>query len=160
QEVMQMQLAYNIKTAGGKAVKDTVWFTVNDVEKADFWAKKFPEVNVDSLSVGQAVSTQQQKRLPVTAERGKKLFQRTGCVACHAVQGHGEGKVGPPLQGIFGTKQSLQNGKYVQVDEAYIRESILKPGQKVVKGYEAEMPSFLGILSTDEVASITEYIKS
>src|SRR5699024_5208102 len=160
QEVMQMQLAYNIKTAGGKAVKDTVWFTVNDVEKADFWAKKFPEVNVDSLLVGQAASTQQQKQLPVTAERGKKLFQRTGCVAGHAVEDQGEGKVGPPLHGIFGTEQTLQNGKYVQVDETYIRESILKPGQKVVEGYEPEMPSFLGILSTDEVASITEYIKS
>ncbi len=45
-------------------------------------------------------------------------------------------------------------------DEAYLRESILSPAVRVVEGREVEMPSYVGVLSGNEVESLIEYIKS
>ncbi len=160
-EVMQMEISYNLETTDGATVNDNLWFSVNDVEEADLLARGFPDINVDELLAGsKTVANTQQAKKPITAQRGKKLFERTGCIACHAVEGSGEGDVGPALHGIFGTVRTQKGGAAVEVDEEYIKESILKPGEQVAEGYEAEMPSFLGILSSDEVASIAEYIES
>lgn len=45
-------------------------------------------------------------------------------------------------------------------DDAYLRESILQPMAKVVKGYPPAMPTFAGQLSEDQVMSLIAYIKS
>ena len=45
-------------------------------------------------------------------------------------------------------------------DDAYLRESILNPGAKVVAGYEAGMPSFAGVLTDAQIDSVILYIKS
>jgi mono/diheme cytochrome c family protein len=162
QEIQQMVVGYNLETSDSTALSDKLWFSVNDVEEADLMAQGFPDINVDALLTGsQNVADAEEVEKPITAERGKKLFQQTGCIACHAVkESSDEGNVGPALHGLFGTTQKLKDGTSVEVDKAYLEESILKPGAKVVADYEGEMPSFLGILSTDEVASIAEYIKS
>ena len=45
-------------------------------------------------------------------------------------------------------------------DERYIRDSILKPRDKIAAGYEPLMPSYEGKISEDELIKITAYIKS
>jgi cytochrome c oxidase subunit II len=45
-------------------------------------------------------------------------------------------------------------------DENYIRESILVPGAKVVKGYDNVMPVFQGLLRDREVNALVAYIKT
>lgn len=67
---------------------------------------------------------------------------------------------GPPFQGIYGSKSELADGTSVTVDEAYLRESILEPSKKVVKGYNAEMPSYAGVLNDADMESIILYIST
>jgi len=91
-------------------------------------------------------------------ERGQKLFKEKGCNACHTVTG--EKLVGPSLKGIFGHEIELEGGQKVLVDENYIRETIVDPNRKIVKGYQPLMPTFKGTLSDDEINSLVAYIKS
>ena len=92
------------------------------------------------------------------AERGQRIYERTGCNACHSIDvtiG-----VGPGFKGLFGKTEKLQDGGTVVVDENYIRESILTPQATMVEGYPPVMPSFQGILSDEEITDIIEYIKT
>lgn len=92
------------------------------------------------------------------AERGKNIYTQKGCNACHSVDG--SSGVGPTFKGIYGRVEEMESGETITVDENYLRESILEPQAKLVKGYQPVMPSFKGILSDDEITSVIEYIKS
>lgn len=91
------------------------------------------------------------------AERGKKLWNDKGCVACHSIDG--TVKVGPSWKGIFGQTHVFTDGTSALVDESYIRESTLEPNKKIVKGYPAAMPSYQGQLSEEQMNAIIEFIK-
>ena len=41
----------------------------------------------------------------------------------------------------------------------YLKESILYPQRKIVKGYQPVMPSYQGLLVDKEIDAIIEYIK-
>jgi cytochrome c oxidase subunit II len=88
-------------------------------------------------------------------QAGQKLFTSLACITCHK----GDGRC-PVLQGLFGTEVELATGEKVKVDEAYIRESILTPRAKVVKGYEPVMPTFQGQVSEESILQLIAYIKS
>ena len=91
-------------------------------------------------------------------EAGKILYTRRGCVQCHSLDG--TARTGPSFQHAFGTKQQMTDGTSVDVDENYIRESILEPLKKIRAGYRPVMPSFKGQLKDPEVDAIIEFIKS
>ncbi len=93
-------------------------------------------------------------------EQGKELFAKKGCVACHDTDVETKGKLGPRMKGVMGSVRNFEDGKSVVADEDYIRQSILAPTEKVVKGYQPVMPPYGSILTTDEVASVVLYIKS
>ena len=81
------------------------------------------------------------------------------CVGCHTTDG--SRLVGPTWKGLFGTEEALEDGTTVTVDEAYLRESILDPGAKIVKGFPNAMPDiFKGSLSDSDLDIIIEYIKT
>jgi cytochrome c oxidase subunit 2 len=54
----------------------------------------------------------------------------------------------------------LADGAHVKFDEDYIRESILNPSAKIVKGYQPIMPTFQGLVTEENVLQLIEYIKS
>lgn len=91
-------------------------------------------------------------------ELGKQLFTQRGCNACHSIDG--SPLVGPSFKGIFGRKQTLQDGQEITVDENYTRESLLEPQAKIVKGFQPVMPSFKGMLSDEEISAIIAYLKT
>jgi cytochrome c oxidase subunit 2 len=91
--------------------------------------------------------------------RGEKLFQEKGCASCHANFDDTTG-IGPSLKGLYQSKVTLQDGSTVIADEAYLRESILSPNAKIVKGYRPVMPTYHGVLSEDEIREIIGYLKS
>ena len=65
------------------------------------------------------------------------------------------------MKGVFGHEVELEDGSKVMVDENYIRESILNPSAKVVKGFpKGVMSTYKGLLSDDEINSLVAYIKS
>ncbi len=91
------------------------------------------------------------------ASQGQKAFQDLACIACHRADAQGRG---PLLEGLFGSRVSLSNGQDITADEAYLRESVLSPGAKVVAGYQPVMPTFQGLVSEEQLLSLIEYIKS
>lgn len=92
------------------------------------------------------------------AEAGKKVFATMGCAACHSMEG--VKGVGPALNGIFGKTHEMTDGAQVQVDEAYLRESIVQANAKIVKGFAPVMPVFQGVLNDRQVDALIAYIKS
>lgn len=92
------------------------------------------------------------------AELGEKLYKEKGCNACHSVDG--STVVGPTFKGIFGHSVELQDGSTVDVDENYLKQSILEPQAQLVKGFQPVMPSFKGILSDEEISALVAYIKT
>ena len=91
------------------------------------------------------------------ASAGSKLFQDLACNTCHRPDAQGRG---PVLQNLFGKTVTLASGENVVVDEAYIRESILTPSQKVTAGFQPVMPTFQGLVSEEGILQLIEYVKS
>jgi cytochrome c oxidase subunit 2 len=92
------------------------------------------------------------------AEQGAKLFEQYGCVTCHVLDSQGRC---PTLRYVFGHPVVLDDGRTVMADEAYIRESILNPNAKIVKGYHRDiMPVFQGQIGEDGLLQLVAFIKS
>jgi cytochrome c oxidase subunit II len=91
------------------------------------------------------------------ASRGDKLFTDLACVNCHRADGSGRG---PSLENLLGKTVELENGTKVTADDDYLRESILSPQAKIVKGYQPIMPTFQGLVTEDQLLQLIEYIKS
>ena len=88
---------------------------------------------------------------------GEKVFSELGCSTCHRTDAQGRG---PNLQGVFGKPVQLEDGRTVTADENYVRECILDPGAKRVKGFQPIMPTFQGLVSEEQVNALVAYIKS
>lgn len=102
---------------------------------------------------------QEEGALPL-AKRGEKLFALKACASCHSVDNPAV-KVGPSLFHKFGTEEVLEDGSKVVVDENYVRESILQPNAKIVKGFpHGVMPAFQGQINENELSALVEYVKS
>ena len=91
------------------------------------------------------------------AQRGERLFSELACNTCHVGDGSGRG---PSLLNKFGTQEQLANGALVNIDESYVRESILTPQRKVVAGFQPVMPTFQGLVNEESVMALIEYVKS
>ena len=91
------------------------------------------------------------------AQAGERLFQQYACHTCHKPNSGGRG---PLLNGLFGSKVALQSGSSVVADAAYLRESIVNPNAKMIKGYKPLMPTFAGQIGEEGILQLIAYIKS
>ena len=91
-------------------------------------------------------------------ELGEQLYNQQQCFACHSVDG--SPGIGPTFQGLYGTSETMTDGSSVEVDDNYLRESILDPGARVVEGYQNVMPAAYGNLSERQVSGLIEFIKA
>ncbi len=106
------------------------------------------------------------------AEVGARVAKSSGCFQCHSVDGSpGQG---PTWKGLYkhDHRFSLAPPGYVLTTgdddakwEAYLRESILEPGAKIVQGYQNVMPPYAAQFSgtpykDKKLTAIVEYIKS
>jgi cytochrome c oxidase subunit 2 len=90
-------------------------------------------------------------------QAGERLFVQNNCNTCHHARADARG---PVLDGVFGKPVKLESGATITADEAYVRESILNPGGKVVAGYRPVMPTYQGQISEEGVMQLIAYIKS
>ena len=90
-----------------------------------------------------------------SAEAGKRLYENLGCAACHT-----NAKVGPHLTNLFGRDVMLADNTTVRADDAYLRESILDPGKRLVKGYANTMPKYTGHISAADAGHLAAYVRS
>jgi cytochrome c oxidase subunit II len=99
------------------------------------------------------------------AESGKKLFESLRCDTCHARDENTtatgvQAARGPSLAGLFGREVELEGGGRIVADEAYARESILKPMAKITKGYPPLMPTYEGQVGEEEILQLIAYLRS
>ncbi len=158
--VMQMRLGWGIRSADQAALTNSVYFTPYELAAFDPVKEGFGTIKVD-LTPRKAKVAKEEK--PTVAE-GKRLYEMTGCMACHSIDGSGrEGKVGPTWKGLYGRERILTDNSKVTVGDDYLRESILNPSAKVPKEFksiEAGMPIYEGILSDSQIESLILFIKS
>ena len=125
---------------------------VVDAQEYEHWQRTWEFARQMGIQTAEGAA---QETLP---ERGKRLFAEKGCMACHSVDG--TAVVGPSLKGVFGHEVELADGTKVMADENYVRESIMDPTLKLVKGFQPLMPTYRGTLQDDEINAIVAYIKS
>ena len=94
---------------------------------------------------------------------GKQVYEKYQCTTCHTIDG--SPRIGPTFKGAYGrTEHVTEDGaeKEIVVDENYIRESILNPAKKVVKGFGPPTPmqSFQGQLNDDQINGVIAFLKS
>lgn len=94
---------------------------------------------------------------PSLPEQGRAIVSRIGCLSCHGERSTARG---PALEGVFGSTVRLKSGETVVADEAYLRESILVPGAKIVAGYENLMPTYRGLVGEEDLIKVVAYLKS
>jgi cytochrome c oxidase subunit 2 len=118
------------------------------------------KVNVENVeSFDKFIKEGAQKPEGVTDEDwGRQIAQGKACFGCHSVDGAAGS--GPTWKGVFGRHESITGGTAVDVDENYIRESILEPQAKIVQGFGPVMPTYKGILSDKDIDYIIKYMKS
>lgn len=89
---------------------------------------------------------------------GKELFTQLRCDSCH---GAADTELGPSLNGLTTRTRKLNTGMTVQVDDEYLRESIVDPGAKIVSGYINTMPQdYKNQLNEEQIRSLIQYMKS
>ncbi len=89
---------------------------------------------------------------------GSRLYVNLGCSTCHSIDGtRGQG---PSWKNIYGAQHKMVSGQSIEVDENYVRESILQPQAKIVAGYEGIMPSYQGQIRERQLVALIAYIKS
>jgi len=90
-------------------------------------------------------------------QAGERLFGKLRCDTCHNDQ---PGARGPQLVGRWGTMSKLEDGTSVQLDEAYLRRSMLDPRGDVAMGWEPVMPTFEGQVTEEQILQIASYLRS
>ncbi|QIF04889.1 DUF6797 domain-containing protein [Roseimicrobium sp. ORNL1] len=157
--VNQMRIGWGLQSKDGHKAENTAYFTPYELATFDPVKEGFDDIKVDLTPRKVEVAAMAKP----TVEEGLRLSNMVGCMACHSIDGTTVGKVGPSWKGIYGTKRELAKKGTAVADEAYIRESILNPSAKVVKGFEkfdTGMPIYAGILNESQVESLILYIKS
>lgn len=91
-------------------------------------------------------------------ELGAELYNKKGCQQCHSLDG--SASIGPSWKSLFGKNETFSDGSNAQVDENYIRESIVDPQSKLVQGFPPSMPTYKGQLKDHQITALIEYIKS
>lgn len=99
--------------------------------------------------------------LPVP--EGLAILKDNGCLACHSLDG--AKLVGPSFRGLYGTDREVitdkGESKTVPALEEYIRDAIYEPNKEIVKGYnKGLMQSYTKLISEEDVAAISEYLKT
>lgn len=154
--IMQMALGWRLLSLENEAMEDSVYFSVNTLTDFRSFSEAFPPIDFKAP----AIALSKNSDIKPSVELGESTVLKYGCIGCHSPGKETEGKSGPAWFGLFSSKRQLTDDSTVIADETYLKESILDPAAKAVKGYEAAMPSYRGILKGNEIESIILYIKS
>ena len=91
-------------------------------------------------------------------QAGEVLYGTKGCKTCHTIDGNK--LVGPSFKNVYGHQFDTREGVKITADDAYIKESILKPNVSVIAGFEPVMTPFEGRITDKEIAALTAYLRT
>jgi hypothetical protein len=92
---------------------------------------------------------------------GHQIANARACLSCHTTDG--STSTAPTWKGLYGSKVELDDGTKVIADEPYLRESMLQPSAKTVKGFEKGLMETVirpNSLQPREIRALIDYIKS
>jgi len=90
-------------------------------------------------------------------QNGERLFTELSCITCHKAGSTGRG---PTLIGLYGSTVTLNDGRKIEADENYIRESIMNSQAKIVQGYQPIMPLYQTQIGEENLLQLIAYIKA
>ena len=154
-----MEVQYSVRDANGRTLANTIDLTVNKVSPLPIGTLGFGALAWERITRDAKVNAVSSDTRS-SAAAGRDLYQKMGCIGCHSVDGTREGKVGPTFKALWNTRRTFTDGSAAIADSAYIRRSILTPSDQIVAGYAEGMPSFNGMLSDAQIASLVLYIQS
>lgn len=143
--------AYRIKVDAVPGMNTYTWFNPSKKGVFDVYCAEYCGVgHSNMMSKIHVVSSEEYEQFinENLSEKGSavtlpQLLKKYNCTDCHSLDG--TVLVGPSLKDIYEKEVTvIENGKEktVTADEDYLRESILNPSQKVVKGFDAIMSSY------------------
>ncbi len=162
--------AFRVKRDVVPGMYSTVWFEATELGEYDVFCAEYCGTSHSSMFAKVRVVTAAQYREFVLnmdrppagktkAQWGAELFTANSCSACHHVVAGEAGGVGPNLFGVIGSEQPLEGGGTVHADLAYVRESVLRPQAKIVRGFTtAQMSTFT--LSDSRIEAIYAYLET
>lgn len=154
--VMQLEVRYSFTFADGSPAEGVTYYTIHQPHRVDLAKVGFPGLDLTRTAIMSAKKAEG----PPTIESGKHLSQALSCVACHSIDGSTEGRSGPTWKGMFGSKREFADGTSEAATDQYIRESIIDPQRKIVKGYAPGMASYNGVLTEAQIDALILYIRS
>lgn len=114
----------------------------------------------EDFSKWQSTGGNRFKDVPQTlAEYGKQTFKDFSCANCHEDV---DTERGPSLYSLLGKNRTMNDGTTVSANEEYIRDSIINPYAKILKGYENTMPiyQYKSEINEEQIRGLIEYIKT
>jgi len=160
--------AFRVKKDVVPGQYSTLWFEATQVGSFDVFCAEYCGTNHSDMRAKIIVMEPQDYKqwlekaaagnIVPTADLGKELYRKQNCFTCHSVDG--SPSVGPTFKGLFGKNESFADGSSKVVDENYLRESVVDPKAKIVKGFPPIMPPYKGLLKDPEITSLIEYIKT
>lgn len=99
-------------------------------------------------------------------EVGERIW-KTRCASCHTIDGGNN--TGPTWKDLYGHPVAFAGGASLSAEQmadpvqfaSYVRESVLNPSAKIVKGFESQnMPSFQGLLNDAQIDAVIAFMKS
>lgn len=156
-ETMQLEITHRLQGEWA-----TVYFTINEL--ADFSSRDeefarldWPALFAERPSEGRLAD----RTVEISAAQGERVAMQMGCLGCHSIDGSTEGKPGPSLLGLMGSRRTLADGRMVEADDAYVLRSIIEPAAEIVSGYQGKeiaMPSYNGVITPDDLRSLLLYL--
>ncbi|MGV3530850.1 MAG: c-type cytochrome, partial [Chthoniobacteraceae bacterium] len=124
-DTMQLEVRYDFQLSDGTPTKGPVYFTARALEPMP-WEELGFEVQTPNPSRA-IIRESPGVASPASADAGKEIAMRMGCIACHSTNGATEGHSGPTWKGLFGAERPHADGSKAKADEAYLEEAILQP---------------------------------
>lgn len=97
------------------------------------------------------------------AWQGMLLFRKLQCNGCHFTQSPDDAvsPKAPNLENLYGTRRELNDGRSINADDEYIKNSIVNPALHVRSGWKPIMPAYhSGLATPTDIYNLTQYIKS
>ena len=166
--------AFRVKQDMVPGLKKEMWFTAQRADKYDLFCAEYCGLQHSYMNTGVNVLSEADfrswyadtsvqvspKEIPAW-EAGLEVLRKNGCNVCHSSDG--SRLIGPSFLDLYGKPVQVLTGgseREVIADSAYIRNSIYRPNDDVVKGYNRGlMLSYEGIVTEEEIGSIVAYLK-
>jgi mono/diheme cytochrome c family protein len=151
--VKTMSVSYYLKSKSKKTFFQNVYLTLHSLPASKLKGFK----NIDHTKFSPRSKKQKKGKQKISVALGEKIY-KTNCLGCHSI--NGTKLVGPSFKGLFRKKRKFTRAKSQKADEKYLRESIIDPAAKIVKGFAPGMPFYSSQLTKEEIDSVILYIKS